>query len=60
MKLIGFAAPKIGRQLTSLGGREVASPEGFAVEGKEGPLKTGELERAKAWAGRLQAVPAHK
>jgi hypothetical protein len=30
-----------------------ASPEGFFVTGEQGPLKDGELERARAWAGRL-------
>ena len=31
-------------------------PEGFYVEGKEGPLKQGELERAKEWGADVVAV----
>jgi hypothetical protein len=32
-------------------------PEGFIVEGKEGPLKEGELSRATAWA---KGIPSKK
>ena len=28
----------------------MAPPEGFVVQGKEGPLREGELERAGVWA----------
>jgi flavodoxin len=56
MSLIGFAAPKIGRELTAHGGYQVVPPEGFVVEGKEGPLEAGELERAVEWARNLQAI----
>ena len=50
MRAIGFAAPKIANRLKKKGGKLVVKPEGFIVEGKEGPLKHGELERAKTWA----------
>ncbi len=56
MKTIGYAAPKIAKALEAKGGRLTVPPEGFLVEGKEGPLKPGELERAAAWAA---AVLAH-
>jgi flavodoxin I len=50
MKVIGYAAPKIAKSLTAKGGREIAPPEGFVVQDKEGPLREGELERAAVWA----------
>ncbi|MFI9318167.1 hypothetical protein ACIGXI_00050 [Kitasatospora aureofaciens] len=31
---------------------EFAEPEGFIVEDHDGPLRTGELARARAWGGR--------
>ena len=33
----------------------VVSPQGFFVEGKEGPIKDGELSRAIAWGRHLAA-----
>jgi len=57
LKLIGFAAPKIAAALQAKGGQEAAPPEGFIVEGREGPLRAGEIERAKAWASRLSGTP---
>ena len=56
MRLIGFAAPRIARELQGKGGQLAVSPEGFIVTGKEGPLKSGEAERATAWAQLLLAV----
>lgn len=57
MRIIGFAAPKIGRALESKGARLAVPPEGFIVEGKEGPLRAGEEERAASWT-RSIAPPA--
>lgn len=51
IKTIGYAAPKIAGLLKNRGGELVAQPEGFIVVKKEGPLKEGELERAKTWIG---------
>ena len=48
--VLGYAAGRIANTLKDKGGYLVASPEGFIVEGKEGPLKQGELERAAGWA----------
>jgi flavodoxin I len=48
--IIGFAAGRIAKSLRKKGGTLVLSPEAFYVEGTEGPLKEGELERAAAWA----------
>ena len=51
--LFGFAAEKIGKALVRKGGSPIATPEGFIVEGSEGPIREGELERAEQWAVRL-------
>jgi flavodoxin len=53
MKSFGYAAKPILDKLAEKGGKAVAAPEGFAVSGKEGPLKEGELDRAAAWAKRI-------
>ncbi len=54
VKLFGYAAEPIGKRLTKKGGELAMPPEGFYVEGTEGPLKEGELERAAAWAQQIQ------
>lgn len=55
MKTIGFAAPKLSKILESKGGTMLMDPEGFIVEGKEGPLQKRELEHAAEWAKNIQA-----
>ncbi|CAN7303949.1 flavodoxin family protein [Knoellia sp. LjRoot47] len=54
--LPGSAAKKAARRLRRLGGSACADPESFWVEGTEGPLVDGELERARDW-GRELAHP---
>ncbi|HWA19922.1 MAG TPA: flavodoxin family protein [Devosia sp.] len=49
MKLMSYAAPRIADALRAAGARRVEGPEGFYVEGREGPLQAGEKERARAW-----------
>ena len=49
-RIFGYAAGRIAGNLKNKGGTVIASPEGFFVTGREGPLKEGELERAAAWA----------
>lgn len=49
-RLFGYAAKPISDKLVRKGGVLAAQPEGFIVEGSEGPLREGELERAAAWA----------
>jgi flavodoxin I len=49
-RIFGFAAGRIAKSLKKEGGTLVLPPEGFFVEGTEGPLKEGELERAALWA----------
>lgn len=53
MKLIGYAAPRMARSLLAKRGILAAEPEGFIVEGREGPLRDGERERARRWAAGL-------
>ena len=48
--IFGYAAGRIAGSLKRNGGTLIASPEGFFVKGKEGPLKEGELKRAASWA----------
>jgi flavodoxin len=55
LKLVGFAAGRIAHPLQARGGKLVAPPEGFLVKGSEGPLESGELERAAKWAKKLAA-----
>lgn len=45
-----YAAKPIADQLKKKGGELIIAPEGFFVEGMEGPLSSGEIERAAAWA----------
>jgi len=48
--VLGYAAGRIANTLKGKGGHLAAPPEGFIVEGNEGPLKQGGLERAADWA----------
>ncbi len=50
VKIFGYAAEKISRQLIHLGGEEVVPPQGFLVTGMEGPLVEGETKKAADWA----------
>ncbi|HUK70038.1 MAG TPA: flavodoxin [Streptosporangiaceae bacterium] len=58
--LAGGAAKGIGHRLHKHGYTLAAEPEGFVVEGAEGPLRAGELNRAHDWAAALlrAEVPA--
>lgn len=48
--VLGYAAGRIVKSLKKKGGELVVEPEGFIVDGREGPLKQGELDRARNWA----------
>lgn len=50
IKTMGYADKKIAKQLTKKGVTLALDSEGFAVKDSEGPLKEGELERARTWA----------
>ena len=53
----GSAAKTIAESLATLGYEPAAPAEKFIVTGKYGPLKDGELDRARAWGATLaQAV----
>lgn len=43
------ASKRLSSKLRKLGGKRVLPPETFIVEGREGPLAEGELERAGEW-----------
>lgn len=49
----GYAAPIITEKLQSRGGTLALPAEGFFVNGEEGPLVNGELERAEEWGRSL-------
>ena len=50
----GKGAPTIAKALQAKGYNLIAKPEGFIVEGKYGPLRPGELDRARAWGQTLR------
>ena len=52
---LGYAAPKIATVLEKKGGQVVKPPEGFIVQGTEGPLEDGELQRATGWGAQIAA-----
>jgi flavodoxin len=55
-RLAGSAAGKMARALRRLGFRLVSKPENFYVAGMQGPLKPGELERARDFGASLAAA----
>lgn len=56
----GSAAKAITRLLEAQGYRAIANPERFIVKGKYGPLKDGELARARAWGAQLARAAAQR
>lgn len=57
VRVFGYAAKPIYTRLLAKGGLSGMNPEGFFVEGTNGPLTPGELDRAKAWAEKLVGIP---
>jgi hypothetical protein len=61
--LAGGAARFVGRGLRRLGYHLLVAPQGFIVDGTEGPVRDGECDRAKAWGAglmrRLAGVRVH-
>jgi hypothetical protein len=51
--LTGSAAKGIAKQLRRHGYTALADPESFFVEGSNGPLQTGEADRAREWGRAL-------
>ena len=50
------ATGTIEKKLEKAGYRRLVSAEKFVVRDKYGPLRDGELDRARAWGGRLRAL----
>ncbi len=55
VKIFGYAAAPMAALLKKKGGQEILPPVGFIVHGTEGPMRDGEIERARQWAEK--AVP---
>lgn len=55
--LAGGAARPIARALHRHG-RDVIAREGFVLDGAKGPLRAGELDRARAWGAELTGLLA--
>jgi flavodoxin len=53
VRIFGYAAKPISNELEKKGGERILPPEGFYVDGMEGPLIEGELERASEWAKQM-------
>jgi hypothetical protein len=49
----GSAAKAILRELERVGYRPTAKPQRFIVKGAYGPLRDGEMERARSWGTEL-------
>jgi hypothetical protein len=60
-KLVGYADKHIAKQLKLRGALVVGSAT-FFVEGKDGPLKNGEIDRAGRWAKTIltHISPGHR
>jgi hypothetical protein len=63
VKLLGFAGKHLSKRLTAKGATILTEPAGFYVESKKGPLRAGEIERARLWARQVAheaaALPAN-
>jgi flavodoxin I len=55
-RIFGYAADRIASSLKKKGANLIVDPEGFFIDGKEGPLKAGELERAASWGQGIAAA----
>lgn len=52
-RMAGSAAAKAHKLLVRRGFELAGEPQGFVVEGATGPLRPGELDRARAWGEQL-------
>ena len=59
--MTGSAARTMAKKLQEKGGSLLLDPESFFVKGMEGPLRSGELDRAATWARMLvkEVEPTH-
>jgi flavodoxin I len=53
VSIFGYAAKPIADAMAKKGGMPVLEPEGFFVKDSAGPLKDGELKRAKDWGQKV-------
>jgi len=51
----GSAAGAIAKALEQAGYRIISKPRGFVVSGRYGPMRPGEIERARQWGAELAA-----
>jgi hypothetical protein len=51
--MAGGAARGIARRLRKHGYHLVSDPEGFVLDDVYGPMRSGEIERAKEWGAQL-------
>jgi Flavodoxin len=58
--LAGGAAPGIAHRLRRHGYELVVEPEGFVVDDSYGPLRAGEIDRAKQWGSELVRLGASR
>jgi flavodoxin len=58
VRIFGYASEPIAKRLLKKGGELAIAPEGFHVDGVEGPLREGELGRAATWAGEIAKAVA--
>ena len=56
--LTGSAAAVAGKKLTKRGYRMITEAESFMIEGGEGPLAAGEIDRARMWGKELSEILA--
>ena len=56
VRFFGYAAKPIANGLKRKGGTLILPPEGFYVQGMEGPLVEGEIERVEDWARQILAA----
>jgi flavodoxin I len=56
VKVFGYAAEPMLKTMEKKGGAQAVPASWFIVNGSEGPLKDGELERAAAWAEEIFAA----
>ncbi len=58
--LVGAASVGIAKRLRKRGYKMIVAPESFLVTDSEGPLKSGEIERADAWTDQIAQRVAEK
>ena len=59
VKMAGGAASGIAKRLHRHGYELLGEPEGFIIEDMTGPLRDGELQRAREWGAALMLQPIH-